>query len=144
MPIFKWKLPNGNTFIWFGRGIGWKESKDNIDNALILAGGDLLFLKTAEYLSLIDKEVERDIKNLSYEEFIKKYNLKTLKHELWMEIKNGLETGEYPAFLREIKNEIDDYEQMIYQYLNYLDEERLKKLKKACDKRIIELKRKKL
>lgn len=71
MVLFKYRLPNGNVFIWLGTGGIWGRSK-GIDNVLILYGGDVLMLETVKTIPLWKKEVVEDVNNLSYEEFVKK------------------------------------------------------------------------
>lgn len=97
MVLFKYKLPNGNVFIWLGGGGIWGES-EGVDNVLVLDGGDVLILKTIKAIPLREDEIRKDLKNLSYEEFAKKYDLPT-NRDLWMELKEGVEMGKYPPFL---------------------------------------------
>lgn len=58
----KYKLPNGNTLIWLGN-----QPIYGCENILILAGGDVLFLKSVKTFGV--KEIQRDIKALDYDEF---------------------------------------------------------------------------
>jgi len=98
--LFLNTLPNENVFIWLGKGGMWGES-GGMDNVLILAGGDVLFLKTIKAISLLKEGVKEDIKNLSYKEFNKKYEL-PVNGEIWSELKRGVGGGRCPPF-REIK-----------------------------------------
>lgn len=115
MVLSKYILPNGNVFIWLGRGGIWGESK-GIDNVLILAGGDILFLETSKCLSLSDPEIGNDIKNLSRGEFIKKYEM-PVNGDLWKELKQGVVAGEYPPFRQKTKARIGNFQTMISAYI---------------------------
>jgi hypothetical protein len=101
MVMSKYKLSDGNTFICFGQGGIWGrgENEEGINNLLILEGGEVLFLKTVKVLPLHDEKVKEDLKKLKCEEFINKYNLPS-NTELWKELKNGIESGEYPSFFK--------------------------------------------
>ena len=70
-----------------------KSEKDNINNVLILAGGEVL-LKTTNILELYRKDIQTDVLTLKYEEFIAKYGLPDNK-ELWAELKEGVKLGKY-------------------------------------------------
>jgi hypothetical protein len=101
MVLCKCKFSNGNTFIWLGKGSVWGkgEKEEGIDNVLILEGGEVLFLKTVKVLPLHDDEVKEDLKRLCCEEFISKYALPS-NVALWEDLKEGIESGEYPPFLK--------------------------------------------
>lgn len=58
-----------------------------------------LFLKTVKILPLYDEKIKRDLSSLDYEEFISKYNLPS-NVDLWKDLKKGIKSGEYPAFLK--------------------------------------------
>lgn len=115
MVLSKYKLPNENVFIWLGKGGIWGES-EGLDNVLILAGGDILFLKTIKCLSLSDHKLRDDMKNLSYEEFIKQYELPA-NGDLWKELNEGVKSGEYPPFLQNTKGWIKDIQNMMAAYI---------------------------
>jgi hypothetical protein len=102
MTLQKYSLPNGNTILWLGKGGVWGSS-DDLDNVMILTGGDVLFLKTIKTISLRDEEIREDLQKLSYEEFIKKYEVPD-KYEVWDELKRGIQSGEYPTFMRWLKS----------------------------------------
>lgn len=104
MVLFKHRFPSGNIFIWLGKGDIWGKGlkKAGIDNVLILAGGDVLFLKTAKVLPLYEEKIKEDIKTLTHEDFIKKYDLPA-DSDLWKDLKEGVESGEYPPFQKAIK-----------------------------------------
>jgi len=102
MTLQKYSLPNGNTILWLGKGGVWGSS-DGLDNVMILTGGDVLFLKTIKTISLRDEEIREDLQKLSYEEFIKKYEVPD-KYEVWDELKRGIQSGEYPTFMRWLKS----------------------------------------
>lgn len=106
MVLSKHELPNGNIFIWLGKGGIWGKGgeKESIDNVLILAGGEVLFLKTVKVLPLYEEKVKEDIKILKYEEFMAKYEL-PFNVDLWKDLKQGAESGEYPPFLKMSKKE---------------------------------------
>jgi len=115
MVLFKYRLPNGNVFIWLGTGRGWGGS-EGIDNVLVLAGGDVLFLETRSVLSLAEEEVRKDLQKLGYEKFAEKYELPA-NGELWNELKAGVEEGRYPPILQNAKEEAKDFQTMISAYI---------------------------
>jgi hypothetical protein len=115
MVLTKYRLPNDNVFIWLGRGGIWEKSEGE-DNVLILAGGDALFLKTFRTIELQNDEVKRDIENMSYEEFVKKYGLPT-NGDLWKDLKEGIKSREYPPFLEHYEERIAGYKGMISLYI---------------------------
>ena len=96
MVLSKYDLPNKNTVIWLGTGKIWGkgDGTSNMNNVLILAGGEVLFLKTVNTLDLAKKEVQRDILALKFEEFICKYGLPN-NEELWVELKEAVKSGKY-------------------------------------------------
>jgi len=104
MVLSKYRFSNGNIFIWLGKGGIWGkgQEKGGIDNVLILAGGEVLLLKTVKVLPLYEEKVKEDIKTLKYEDFIEKYDLPT-DGDLWKDLKEGVESGEYPPFQKTIK-----------------------------------------
>ena len=63
----KYKLPNGNTLIWFGN-----QPIYDCENVLILAGKEVLFLKTVKEFSLSD--IHRDMEKLGHDKFFKEYD----------------------------------------------------------------------
>jgi hypothetical protein len=116
MVLFKYRLPNGNILIWLGTGgIGGKS--EGIDNVLVLDGGDVLFLKTTKVIPLNKQEVKEDIKNLSYEEFAKKYELPS-NRELWQELKEGIEIGRYPPFRENHEKKVSGFRNMVSAYIS--------------------------
>jgi hypothetical protein len=62
----KYKLSNGNTLIWLG-----SQPIYECENVLILAGGDVLFLKPARTLEA--REFKQDLERLDQQEFFNKY-----------------------------------------------------------------------
>ena len=86
MIVNKFKLPNDNTLIWLGN-----QPICGCENILILAGGEVLFLKTIKSISVVD--IQRDMEKLSHKEFFKKYE--------WPENSSGYdlyrELEEYPC-----------------------------------------------
>lgn len=149
MIVDKYKLPNDNVLIWLGTGKGWAES-GGIDNVLVLAGGDVLFLKTIKELPLNQKEVREDIKNLSHNKFVEKYEMPT-DGGLWSELKKNVKMGKYPPHLASREERIRDYKNMLWMYImNIVDshlepEEQIQELKeiiKDCNMRIIGIKHK--
>lgn len=101
MVLSKHRFSNGNTFICLGKGGIWGkgEKEEGINNVLILETGEVLFLKTVKVLPLHDKKVKEDLKKLNCEEFISKYKL-PYNIDLWKDLKNGVESGEYPPILK--------------------------------------------
>jgi len=62
----KYKLPNGNTFIWLGN-----QAIRGCNNAVVLSGGNVLLLKTEiEYTA---DQIKRDITTLSKDDFLSRY-----------------------------------------------------------------------
>jgi len=106
MVLSKQELSNGNVFIWLGKGGIWGkgEESDDIDNVLILSGGEVLFLKAIKVMPLYEEKVRQDIRTLKYEEFTAKYNLPA-NIDLWKDLKEGAESGEYPPFLKAAQKE---------------------------------------
>lgn len=146
MVLFKYKLPNDNVFIWLGKGGTWGKS-EGIDNVLVLAGGDVLFLKTVKAIPLWKEEVKEDVKNLSQEEFTKKYKLPT-NGELWKELKRDVEVGKYPPYLENPEERIKEYKNMISAYINgitrFVDPDKniqqLESIIEDCQRKIFEIK----
>ena len=62
----KYKMPNGNTLIWLGN-----QPIYECENVLILAGGDVVFLKPVRTLEA--GELKRDLEQKDQQEFLKKY-----------------------------------------------------------------------
>jgi hypothetical protein len=60
MVLSRYKLPNDNVLIWLGTGGMWGKTK-GVDNVLILAGGDVLFLETTKMISLHDQAFREDL-----------------------------------------------------------------------------------
>lgn len=101
MTLSKHKLRNGNVFIWLGKSEIWGKGgeEEGVDNVLILAGGEVLFLKTAKVLPLYEEKVREDLKILEYEEFIDRYDFPA-DRDFWKDLKEGVESGEYLAFFK--------------------------------------------
>ena len=146
MVLFKYKLPNGNVLIWLGRGGIWGES-EGVDNVLILEGGDVLILKTIKAIPLWEDDIRKDIKNLSYEEFAKKYDLSTSR-DLWIELKDGVKMGKYPPFLEKPEERAKEFRSMISAYITNISqlkdpEEKIRQLEAIiteCHRKIREIK----
>lgn len=120
MPLFKDKLLNDNIFIWFGT-----YDEDLINNALILAGGDVLILKGIQKIELFKPQIKEDLLNMSVNDFIDKYNLidfesieiefqereinkvkyKNKVFELIKELKEGVRSGNYPPIMANYNNQ---------------------------------------
>lgn len=60
-------LPNGNMFIWLGN-----QPIHDCEHVLLLAGGDVLFLKTIKRYGA--EQLKSDIDSLAKEEFFKEYS----------------------------------------------------------------------
>ncbi|MBA3045046.1 MAG: hypothetical protein FP824_02390 [Euryarchaeota archaeon] len=110
--IDKHKLANDNILLWLGTTGG----QDNIDNVLILAGGDVLFLKTVEKIPLWRPDVRKDLNSLDYKQFIQKYNMPIDNIELWNYFKRGVDSKELPAFSK--INAHEEYKRMIRKYVH--------------------------
>ena len=91
MIVHKFKLPNKNTFIYLGN-----QPIYGCENVLVLAGGDVLFLKPVKSFRV--KDIQRDIKQLSHQEFFQKYDWpdNASANDLYDELSK---TNEYPGFL---------------------------------------------
>jgi len=120
MVLSKYKLPNGNVFIWLGTGGVWGES-EGLDNVLILAGGDILFLKTAKVLSLYQEKVRADVESLGHKEFAAKYEF-PIDYDLWKELKESAKTGAYPPFSQNARDRIADFQNMISAYISNIQQ----------------------
>jgi len=62
----KHELPNGNVFIWLGN-----QPIHDCEHVLILAGGDVLFLKTIKRDHV--EKLRSDIRSLDKQEFFDEY-----------------------------------------------------------------------
>lgn len=91
MLVHKYKLPNGNTLIWLGN-----QPIYGCENVLVLAGGDVLFLKPVKSFRV--KDIQGDIGLLNRQEFFQKYDWpdNTSGNDLYNELSN---TSEYPDYL---------------------------------------------
>jgi hypothetical protein len=78
----KCQLPNGNTFIWLGG-----QKIHDCENVLILAGGDVVFLKEEKRLN--GAQVKNDIKILDKAAFFSKYKWPNVSssNDLYHELK---------------------------------------------------------
>ena len=90
MIAHRYKLPNGNTLIWLGN-----QPIYECENVLILAGGDVLFLKPVKKLYV--KELQQDMEKLSQQEFLEKYGWPNNSSgtDLFWELQKA---DEYPDF----------------------------------------------
>lgn len=86
----KYKLPNGNTLIWLGN-----QKIYECENVLILAGGDVLFLKPVKSLGV--KKLQQDMKKLGRQGFLDKYDWpnNSSGNDLFLELQKE---HEYPSF----------------------------------------------
>jgi len=91
MIVHKYKLSNQNTLIWLGN-----QPIYGCENVLVLAGGDVLFLKPVKSFRV--KDIQRDIEQLSQPEFLKKYEWPNNSSgtDLYDELSK---TNEYPGSL---------------------------------------------
>lgn len=139
--IDKYRLPNNNIFMWLGT------SDQAVNNILILAGGDMLFLTALKTVSLSEDKTRNDIMTLDRKSFVEKYGA-PISHELWEDLKKGVESGEYPPYLG--TNATRDYRSMLRDYIGALSrvkdsETRIKILDEIigdCIRRKIEIERK--
>ena len=90
MIVHKYKLPNGNTLIWLGN-----QPIYECENVLVLAGGDVLFLKPVKTFRV--RDIQRDIEQLSRQEFFEKYDWPDggSGSDLYWELQKA---DEYPGF----------------------------------------------
>ena len=97
MIVHKYKLPNQNMLIWLGN-----QPIYGCENVLVLAGGDVLFLKPAKSFRV--RDIQRDIEQLSQAEFLEKYEWPNNSSgtDLYWELSK---TDEYPGFLYPDKRE---------------------------------------
>jgi len=86
----KYKLPNGNTLIWLGN-----QPIYECENVLILAGGDVLFLKPDRRLEV--KKLQQDMRQLDRQGFFDKYGWpnNSSGNDLFSELQKE---DEYPGF----------------------------------------------
>lgn len=91
MIVHKYKLPNGNTLIWLGN-----QPIYECENVLVLAGGDVLFLKPLKTFRV--RDIQSDIEQLSHQEFFEKYDWpdNSSGNDLYWELQKA---DEYPDFL---------------------------------------------
>lgn len=91
MIVHKFKLPNKNTLIWLGN-----QPIYGCENVLVLAGGDVLFLKPFKTFRV--RDIQRDIEQLSRQEFFEKYDWPDggSGSDLYNELSKA---DEYPGFL---------------------------------------------
>jgi len=84
----RFKLPNGNTLIWFGN-----QPIYDCENVLILAGKEVLFLKTVKQVSIGD--IRQDMETLGRARFLKEYGWpqNSSGYDLYRELKDK---KEYP------------------------------------------------
>jgi hypothetical protein len=108
----KYRMPNDNVFIWLGT------TEKKVNNVLILAGGDVLFLEAIRTLSLMKEEVRNDIRTLDPSSLIKKYELPIDDFELLGDLKRGVETKQYPPYSGIGAQE--EYKSMIWRYISLL------------------------
>jgi len=129
----KFLLPNGNVLLWIPG-----KSKDKIENILILAGGDVLLLKSIKHISMLHSYYRDDVLSLPFNDFIKKYKLEEYK-DIYYDLIKELKKGNYPTydknyvydyivhalkFLYQIKGkDFDDIRDYIISLLNEYDEE---------------------
>ena len=106
-------LPNDNLVIWSGKTRSNGDS-DQIDNILILAGGDILFFQPLNTISTYKQTVSNNIKNMSYTEFKDKYKL-NIDYNTWNFLKNELNTKKIPPYQYKLKR--TEYNKMINNYL---------------------------
>lgn len=154
--FFKEILPNDNVFIWLG-------SYDNtqINNVLILAGGEVLILKAIRRFNLNIERTRNDLINMSIEEFIDNYDLikylsiiedfvKDLKtnkedyenkiEEIIKYVRDGVTNRFYPPYLAKIEKYegyIHEYKSMISKYLHNIHSiDHIKSIMKMCEEKI--------
>ena len=89
----KFKLPNKNTLIWLGN-----QPIHGCENVLVLAGGDVLFLKPLKTYSVSVIDIQKDLMKLSRQKLFQKYNWpnNSSGNDLCDELSK---TSEYPGFL---------------------------------------------
>ena len=156
MTIFKELLPNDNVFYWLG-------SFDNtqINNVLILAGGELLILKAIRRINLNLEKTRNDLLNMDIKDFIDSYDLieylsiikdfvneiKINKEnyekkieEIIKDAKEGVKNELYPPYSGTIKmhkNYIELYKDMIKKYLQNIHSTKdIKDIIKICEEKI--------
>ena len=91
MIVHKYKLPNRNTLIWLGN-----QPIYECENVLVLAGGEVVFLKPVKSFSI--RDIQRDMEQLGRQEFFKKYEWPddSSGNDLYDELSKS---SEYPGFL---------------------------------------------
>ena len=133
MTLFKDRLPNDNIVIWFGT-----EDNDLINNAMILAGGDVLIFKAIHKIESNKYEIRNDLLNMSIQDFIEKHRLYEINKigknleltkintdkfkgkifDILKDLKDGLLLEVYPPYITKYKDRIKDNILMISKYLH--------------------------
>lgn len=137
MTLFKDILPNDNVFIWLG-------SFDNtqVNNVLVLAGGEVLILKAIRRFDLIQEQIRKDLLEMSIREFIDAYDLIEFESiindfegelnnnkedyenkviEIIEDIKEGVINKKYPPYMARFNEYyIIEFKNMINKYLHKL------------------------
>lgn len=128
-------LPRDNVFIWLG-------SFDNsqVNNVLILAGGEVLILKAIRKFDLNQDQIRNDLEEETIDAFIEKYDLiddisiitefvvdlKNNKEDykrkikrIVKDLKEGVKNKKYPPFTGVLQNlYLNDFYQLTRQYLS--------------------------
>jgi hypothetical protein len=143
MVLSTYKLPNDNVLIWLGTGGLWGKTQE-VDNVLVLAGGDVLFLRTVKTLPLYEEKVMEDIRNLTYKDIVAKYELPA-SEELVLQLKEGLKAGKYPPVVENAKSRVAEFRSMISAYISEISQLRdkeewirqLKEIVEECNRQIL-------
>ena len=111
----KYKLPNGNVFLWLGPGTG-VEKNLGIENVLVLEGGEVLLFKSAITIPLYKQEVISDFRNEDPSDLAWKYGI-PISRGLIEDLKNGVANGTYPPFKQSINERFTIFKDMISKYI---------------------------
>lgn len=124
-----YELGIGNTFIWLSA-----QGKDDIEHIHVLFNGEVKILKTINTITLYRSEVQEDLLNLPYNDFISKYDFPDIR-DLYNELRNGIMTGKYPALFRDPKKQIKIFQEAITKELSKI---RIFKAEKDAKVRFLE------
>jgi len=114
----KYKHPNGNVFLWLGSGSGIEKNLD-IDNVLILDGGEVLLLKSVMSIPLYNQDVISDFRNEESSILAEKYGIPITRGFI-EELKNGVANDAYPPFKQPLNDRFTTFKNMISMYIQHL------------------------
>jgi len=114
--ISKYKLPNRNVLLWLGPGTGIEKNLE-IENALVLAGGEVLRRNNVISIPRDKQEAISDFLKEEPESLARKYGV-PISRGLIEELKNGVVDGSYPPFKQSITDRNAMFKKMIAEYIH--------------------------